>query len=79
MRKMEKVKIGDSVKFIDAMRNKHHALVTAVWSEHCINLVFVSEDENRTDQYGRQIERHTSVIHISQQTGEGAPFGMVWE
>ncbi len=71
--------IGDSVVFIDAERKEHQALVTAVWSDTCINLVFVSGDENRTDQYGRQLERHTSVTHASLQTGEGSPFGMCWK
>lgn len=31
----------------------------------CINLVFVSKRENSRDQYGRQLERHSSVVHHS--------------
>lgn len=71
--------IGDTVTFIDDKRKEHNALVTAVWSDTCINIVLVSDDESKTDQYGRQLERHTSVSHASLQTGEGAPFGMCWK
>ena len=30
-----------------------------------LNLVYVAEDTSREDQYGRQIERTTSVVHRS--------------
>jgi hypothetical protein len=39
-----------------------------------INLVYVSTDEQKTDNYGRQIERRSSVVHKSNQ---GAP-GYYW-
>jgi len=37
----------------------------------CINLLFVSDDESRYDDYGRQIERYTSIVHAHDQTGGG--------
>ena len=70
------VKIGDSVTFINALRIEIPALVTAVWSPTCINVVFVSDDINKTDSYGRQIERYTSVGHKSLYGEE--VFGNVW-
>lgn len=34
----------------------------------CVNLVFVVGDESKTDPYGRQIERKTSVMHGDRQS-----------
>jgi len=59
------IHIGDMVVFHDPKGDPHNSFVTAVWSAHCINVVFVSTDENRTDQFGRQIERESSVEHAS--------------
>ncbi len=77
----KQTKIGDSVTFINSLRQEIPALVTAVWSQLCINVVIVSDDVNQTDTYGRQIQRHTSVMHKSCQTNgsDNAPiYGMVW-
>lgn len=69
---MEKdLKIGDSIVFLDEHRVEHPALVTNVWQSSgglpgC-NLVFVVDDETKTDPYGRQIERRTSIVHESVQ------------
>lgn len=43
----------------------HDGEPIAVWNRDpgCINVVIVSKDEGKTDPYGRQIERHTSVMH----------------
>lgn len=57
--------VGQLVKWHDSKGNEHDALVTAVWGATCINLVVVSKDESKTDQYGRQIERNTSSSHGS--------------
>jgi len=59
----EMVKIGQVVLFTDSMGRDHEALVTAVWTETCINVVYVSGDEARQDPYGRQTEHVTSVVH----------------
>lgn len=60
-----KPSVGDAVIFHDPKGNPHNALVTTVWSETLVNVVFVSDDENRQDSYGRQIERSTSLMHAS--------------
>lgn len=73
---MEKeLKIGDGIVFIDEHRVEHPAIVTRVWTSTgglpgC-NLVFVTDDETKEDPYGRQIERRTSVVHISMQPAGG--------
>lgn len=75
---MEKqvLKVGSEVIYIDAHRVRRSALVTHVWAsghadnggkEPGCNLVFVSGDDSKTDPYGRQIERATSVVHKSVQ------------
>ncbi len=69
-----KLTVGDVVVFHDARNQPHHALVTAVWSNWdnpCINVCYVSSDEDRKDSYGRQIERNTSVSHGSGQSAAG--------
>lgn len=71
------IAIGDAVVFTDAVAQEHKALVTQVWGdeaspwEPAVNLVFVSDDAARTDQYGRQLERHTSVVHKTAQPAHG--------
>lgn len=74
-KQIKEVKVGDTVTFINALRKEMPALVTAVWGPTCINIVIVSEDADKTDTYGRQIERHTSVGHKSLYE---QVFGMVW-
>lgn len=58
---MTEVSLGQTVIFCDPEGNDHEALVTAVWSQECVNVVYVSPDESETDSYGRQIKRSTSV------------------
>jgi len=55
------MKVGDVVIYTDEIRRDHNAIVTAVWSPDMINVVFCSPDDSKTDSYGRQIERSTSV------------------
>ena len=45
------------------------------WSVPSLNVVYVDTDESKTDPYGRQITRSTSVVHHSNQ----AAHGMYWE
>lgn len=70
---IDNIAIGDSVVFTDPVAQEHQALVTAVWGDNnpAINIVFVSDDANRTDQYGRQLEHHTSVVHRTMQSAHG--------
>ena len=82
--KLREVEVGQHVIFVDEDRGRHHALVVAVWGETVVhdrgisyptlNLVYVSSDESKTDQYGRQIERVSSITPIE---GSMAP-GFCW-
>ncbi len=60
--------VGENVIFIDSTRVEHAALVTNVFGmsgcQGC-NVVYASSDDAKTDNYGRQLERATSVCHLS--------------
>ena len=62
---MRMPKVGDAVVYHDSKGVPHNALVTAAWSDTCVNVVMVSGDESQTDTYGRQIGRETSCQHKS--------------
>ena len=73
------ISVGDHVIFTDTHRKQHSALVTEVWdsgveqrrdSLPALNLLYVVKDETRTDQYGRQIERESSVVHVDFNSAE---------
>lgn len=64
-------KVGERVIWHESDGRPLEALVTAVWSATCINVVIVSGDENKTDGYGRQIERRTSCVHKLTQKVHG--------
>lgn len=55
------LRVGGRVVYHNSNGTAMPALVTAVWSETCINLVTVSIDDSKKDDYGRQVERYTSV------------------
>lgn len=65
---------------MDAVGKHHNALVTAVWGTieqvPCINIVIVSTDEAKQDQYGRQLERNTSLVHKTNQAAHGMYYMM---
>jgi len=65
--------VGDVVVYTDHQAREHNALVTSAWGEETgsLNLVYASSDEGKTDSYGRQIERDTSVPHQSTQPAPG--------
>lgn len=69
------VHVGDHVIYVDHYGKARDALITAVWgqADQCpaINVVFVTNDEARKDQYGNQIERDSSVVHESNQAAHG--------
>lgn len=71
----QKLEIGGLVLFVDNRYRVHEALVTAIHGDPeklpCINLVYVTQDETRQDGYGRQIDRETSVVHISNNSAGG--------
>ena len=66
--------VGEVVLWHNPVGKAHKALVTAVWGKNCINLVVVSSDENKKDDCGRQIERHTS----SSYKGVSNVHGFYW-
>lgn len=57
--------VGEVVIWHESDGKQCNALVTAVWTQTCINVVIVSADESKTDPYGRQIDRRTSCAHKS--------------
>lgn len=63
--------LGQHVIYVDERSRDHDALVTAVWSETCVNCLFVSSDETKRDDYGRQIERPSSVTKGGPTTAHG--------
>ncbi len=76
--------VGEHVIACDEKSVDHDALITAVWGTRssnpdgypCINVVYVSDDENKRDEYGRQIDRHlTSLIHAKSMS---AVHGRYW-
>lgn len=71
MSEKQEVHVGDVVVWHEADGKACNAIVTAVWSQVCINLVITSPDESKTDQYGRQIERRTSCSYKSQMHVHG--------
>jgi hypothetical protein len=77
---LERLTVGGGVIFVDAHGRQHEALVTAIWGRledvPCINVVFVSSDEARQDNFGRQIERETSLVHRSRQAAHGMYYTM---
>jgi hypothetical protein len=68
-------RIGDVVEYVDPTGHSHNAIVTADWGAGSptasLNLVYVSDDESETDQYGRQIKRDTSVVAEASQPAHG--------
>jgi hypothetical protein len=77
------LKSGQHVVYVDEWRKAHHAVVTCVWPRMCghheasntaidgCNLVYVTSDVTKKDPYGLQIERATSVVHLSMQPAQG--------
>lgn len=70
-----KPKLGSSVVYCDPKGIDHVALVTCVWSDTCINVVYVSDNPAEKDDYGWQIKRETSVTHA---TVTGQAHGRYW-
>ncbi len=79
-----KYDLNARIVYVDPKGERHSALVTVWWTgsdpipeyvsatgEPGCNLVFVSNDPDRRDPYGRQLERATSVVHKSKQPAAG--------
>jgi hypothetical protein len=65
------VHVGDVVIYHNPVAKPFKALVTAVWSAVCLNVVVISDDAAKTDPYGRQIERFTSLSWGGNMTVHG--------
>lgn len=64
--------VGQHVIYVDELGVDHDALVTVVHGVSCVNLLYVSSDSSKQDQYGRQIERPSSVSRMAiGQTAHG--------
>lgn len=78
------VAVGDVVAVVDETRGEHLGLVTAVHGRFdagfvpCINVVYVVGDEARTDNYGRQTDRLSSLQHVSQGPSQMPDPGRFW-
>jgi hypothetical protein len=78
---IRKFDIGATVVWVDEHGLPRPALITAIHGterEHdgvthypCVNLVTTTKDSSKTDPYGRQIERHTSIPHRLEQSAHG--------
>lgn len=78
-----KVEAGDHIKIVTEDHREVEALVTIVhgsadgsmkgedWIGPTINAVFVSPDTSKTDSYGRQVERYTSLQHQNATSANG--------
>lgn len=76
-------RVGAHILYCDPHGKKRDALVTVWWmpddvpsyagpnGEPGCNLVVVADDERREDQYGRQIDHETSVVHKNHQPAYG--------
>jgi len=78
-----KYEVGASVVYVDPFGVPCPALVTIWWqgieaykseisNEPGCNVVFVSNDEQKTDTYGSQLERATSIVHKTKQPAHGS-------
>lgn len=73
------IAVGDACIYVDTTGMDYQAIVTAVFfgsSAQSINVVYVDSDETKTDPYGRQISRATSVPHESAQNAHGFKWRM---
>lgn len=71
---MQKPELGKSVVYHDSKGRPHDALITCVHqgtTSQLVNLVYVSDDVDRKDSYGRQMERATSVAYVADWTVHG--------
>jgi hypothetical protein len=71
------MQVGEFVIYVDPVGKERPALITAVWggpndlNPPALNVVFVNDDENQKDNYGRKIERMSSVVHRTNQHAHG--------
>ena len=65
------IRHGAACTYVDPRGLHHPALVTAVWGDKCVNVVYVNIEAGQRDNYGQKILRSTSVMHGSVQQAHG--------
>ncbi len=75
MSERRKPKIGDSVVYHNERGVPHNGLITCVWGDFMINVVYVSSNDSQKDDYGRQTIRESSVPMYGYPFGESIPEG----
>lgn len=81
--KITPVSPGDPVRIVDEKYGEHIGLVTCVHGRFedfvpCLNVVYVSGDPDKKDPYGQQIERMSSLQHLSQGPANMPRPGRYW-
>jgi len=75
MDESDKPSKGDVVTYTDEVGVKHDALVTVYFGgdrpDGALNCVYVSLDNSKSDPYGNQLERASSVSRKSEHTAHG--------
>lgn len=75
MRNPEQPERGDVVTYVDEVSVEHDALVTIYFGGNrdggALNCTWVSNDDNKSDPYGNQLERASSVSRQSDHTAHG--------
>ncbi len=68
-------KVGEVVRVTDTRGEEHDALVTIYFGgempDYALNCVFVSNDPTKSDPYGRQVERLSSVGRQNEKSAHG--------
>jgi hypothetical protein len=62
------VAIGDVVTIKTEDGKKVNGLVCCVHNENLINAVFISPEPAKSDSYGRQVDRYSSLQHYTQNS-----------
>lgn len=67
--------VGDVIEYVDEVSVPHKALVTIYFGGNspngALNCVYLSSDPQKSDPYGRQVERASSVSRQSEHTAHG--------
>jgi hypothetical protein len=77
------VAVGDPVRVVDEQYGEHVGLVTCVHGNFsdwvpCINVVYVTGDQAKKDPYGQQLERLSSLQHLTQGPANMPRPGRYW-
>lgn len=81
---VQPVQVGDAVAVVTETYGRCVGLVTAVHGAFtdafapCINVVYVSGDGSKSDPYGRQVERMSSLQHYGQGPDKMPTPGRYW-